>query len=117
MKIFGIELVPEGFRWPRLVSHVVDSDSKTETLGFLVFFAATYGAFFVKETDGTRVVHVVTSDQWMWSNVISSILIGGRMVTRSLLEAMQLKTTGKMPAAEPEPAPAAKGGPDAAAAQ
>ena len=118
MKLFGIQLVPEGWRWPRLVSHVIDSDSKTETLGFLIFFAATYGAFFVAEIgDGGRKIHVLDADKWLWSMFISSTLIGGKMVSKAILDGLATKMNGgKVPAAEPEKEVAAHA-PAAAVAQ
>lgn len=65
-------------RMPRIVSHVLDNESKSETLGFAVFVVAS-------------VKPGVTADQWLWCTVVSSILVGGKMVAKSLLEAMELK--------------------------
>ncbi len=94
MRIFGWDV-----RLPRLITHVIDSDSKTETMGFLVFFSSHYGAFVAYDIgEAGRRVHVLSSSEWMWGMVIASILVGGKMVTRSLLEAMQVKMGGGRPA-------------------
>lgn len=90
-----MKLVPDGWRWPRLVTHVLDSESTTVTLGYWVFIIASLAAFVVK---------LLTPDSWLWCVVLASILVGGKLVTKSILEAMSLKL-GKAPEPEKETPP------------
>lgn len=86
-----MKLIPDGWRWPRIVTHVLDSESTTVTLGFWVFIVASLAAFLIHEGNG----HALSSDSWLWCVVLASILIGGKLVTKSLLEAMEMKLGGK----------------------
>lgn len=86
-----MKLIPDGWRWPRIVTHILDSESTTVTFGFMLFIVASVGAFIIHE----GLNHALTSDTWLWCVVLSSILIGGKLVTKSLLEAMELKMGGK----------------------
>ena len=93
-------------RYPRILSHVFDSDSKTATLGYMVFGVASYGAFIAREPSGQ---HVLNADTWLICTAISTTLIGGKLVAESVLEAIQLKLNGAPKPAAPVPAvPAAQ---------
>ncbi len=67
-------------RLPRIVTHVLDSESKTATLGYMVFITATAGLFEA---------HVISADTWLLCVAISSTLIGGKLVGETVL-AMKL---------------------------
>ena len=67
-------------RLPRIVTHVLDSESKTATLGYMVFLTATAGMFKA---------HLISSDTWLICVAISSTLIGGKLVGETVL-AMKL---------------------------
>lgn len=71
-------------RWPRIITHVFDSASKTATLGYMVFVVATTGLF---------VEHIISADNWLICTVISSTLIGGKLVGETILAAK----LGKLP--------------------
>lgn len=99
-----MKLIPDGWRWPRIVTHVLDNESTTVTLGFWVFIVASLAAFLIHEGNA----HALNSDSWLWCVVLASILVGGKLVTKSLLEAMEMRMGGKPDLSEPEPpAPAA----------
>lgn len=85
-----MKLVPEGWRWPRIVTHVLDCDSKTATLGYMVFIVATAGLFYN---------HIISSDTWLICVVISSTLIGGKLVGETILAAKLGKIKDEPPAA------------------
>ena len=85
-----MKLVPDGWRWPRIVTHVVDSESKTATLGYMVFLTATAGLFKA---------HLISADTWLICVAISSTLIGGKLVGETVL-AMKM---GKTPPPEVKP--------------
>ena len=63
-------------RLPRIVTHVLDSDSKTATLGYMVFLTATSGLFHG---------HMISADTWLICVAISSTLIGGKLVGETVL--------------------------------
>lgn len=67
-------------RLPRIVTHVLDSESKTATLGYMVFLTATAGLFSA---------HIISADTWLMCVAISSTLIGGKLVGETVL-AMKL---------------------------
>lgn len=71
-------------RVPRILSHVFDSESKTATLGYMVFLTATTGLFYG---------HVINADTWLLCVVIASTLIGGKLVGETILAAK----LGKLP--------------------
>lgn len=71
-----MKLVPDGWRWPRIVTHVVDSESKTATLGYMVFIVATAGLFKAR---------LIDADSWLICVAISSTLIGGKLVGETVL--------------------------------
>lgn len=85
-------------RPPRILTHIFDSESTTVTYGFMLFIVASFGAFVTK---------LLSPDSWLWCAVLAGILIGGKLVAKSLLEAMNLKLGGK-PAPEVAPAAAAQ---------
>lgn len=93
-------------RLPRIVTHVLDHESTTVTLGFMVFLAATGGMFYKR---------IIDADTWLWCVFISSLLVGGKLVSNSLLEAIQMKSGGgkapavkeEKPNVDPTPPPAA----------
>lgn len=84
-----MKLVPEGWRWPRIVTHIVDHPSTTVTFGFMLFLTASVAAFILAK---------IGAEMWLWCVVLSSILIGGVKVSKSILEAMQMKLGGAKPA-------------------
>lgn len=63
-------------RLPRLVTHVLDSESKTATLGYMVFVVATAGLFKAR---------LIDADTWLICVAISSTLIGGKLVGETVL--------------------------------
>lgn len=67
-------------RLPRIVTHVLDSESKTASLGYMVFLTATTGLFHS---------HIINADTWLMCVAISSTLIGGKLVGETIL-AMKL---------------------------
>ena len=77
MKLLGLQVVPDDWRWPRAVTHVLDSESKSVGFGYQVFYAATYGAMFARK--GTELVPVLDSDKWMFAVIISSALVAGKL--------------------------------------
>ena len=77
-------------RLPRIVTHVLDSESKTATLGYMVFLTATTGLFYG---------HIISADTWLICVAISSTLIGGKLMGETVL-AMKL---GKNPPPEVKP--------------
>lgn len=79
-------------RLPRIVTHVLDSESKTATLGYMVFITATTGLFYA---------HVIDADKWILCVAISSTLIGGKLVGETVL-AMKI---GRPTASEKEVKP------------
>jgi hypothetical protein len=84
-------------RVPRILSHVFDSESKTATLGYMIFITASTGLFKGR---------VIDADTWLICVTISSALIGGKLVGETVL-AMK---TGKevkpdVPPVPPTPAP------------
>lgn len=79
-------------RIPRILTHVLDHESTTVTLGFMVFLAATGGMFYKR---------IIDADTWLWCVFIASLLVGGKLVSNSLLEALQIKTGAKAPPAAP----------------
>ena len=63
-------------RLPRILTHVFDSESKTATLGYMVFLTATTGLFYG---------HIISADTWLICVAISSTLIGGKLVGETVL--------------------------------
>lgn len=84
-----MRLIPEGWRWPRIVTHILDHESTTVTFGFMLFIVASLAAFIAQQ---------ITSDLWLWCVVFSTILIGGVRAGKDILAAMELRLTGKKPA-------------------
>ena len=56
---------------PRILLHLFDSESKTATLGYMVFIVATTGLFRGR---------IIDADTWLICVAISSTLIGGKLV-------------------------------------
>lgn len=83
-------------RLPRIVTHVLDSESKTATLGFMVFVTATSGLFLKR---------LIDADTWLLCVAISSTLIGGKLVGETVL-AMKVGKTAP-PEVKPDAAPPA----------
>ena len=100
MRLFGILVVPDNWRWPRLLTHVFDNESTTISLGYLVFFAGVWGALFSREpgVNGHPGAHSIPSDDLLWYVIFASILVGGKLVSNHLLEALQVKLGGGKPA-------------------
>ncbi len=92
-----MRLVPEGWRWPRAVTHVLDSDSKTATLGFMIFGVATAGLFM--PLPGPAAAHIINSNDWLICVAIASTLIGGKLVSEHVRETLALKLGVPAPAA------------------
>lgn len=63
---------------PRILLHVFDSESKTATLGYMIFVVATTGLFKGR---------VIDSDTWLICVVMASTLIGGKLVGETILAA------------------------------
>lgn len=63
-------------RLPRFITHVFDSESKTATLGFMIFLTATVGLFLGR---------VIDADTWLLCVAIASTLIGGKLVGETVL--------------------------------
>lgn len=82
-------------RPPRILSHIFDSESKTATLGYMVFLTATTGLFYG---------HIISADTWLICVAIASTLIGGKLVGETVL-AVKLGKLDKP--ADPEPPKAA----------
>ena len=72
-------------RLPRIVTHVLDSESKTATLGYMVFVTASVGLFCGR---------VVDADTWLLCVTVSSALIGGKLVGETVLS---MRTTKPVP--------------------
>ena len=72
-------------RFPRILSHIFDSESKTVSFGWWVFIVASCGAFLLK--DGAPAKAILDPDTWLWCVVISSTLIGGKLVGETVLQA------------------------------
>lgn len=87
-----MSIIPEGWRWPRIVTHVLDSESKTATLGYMIFIVATAGLFKA---------HLITADTWLLCVAISSTLIGGKLVGETILAMKLGKDLPKDPPAAP----------------
>ena len=69
-------------RLPRILTHVFDSESKTATLGFMIFVTSTAGLFVLHDAAGVR---VISADTWLICVAISSALIGGKLVGETVL--------------------------------
>ena len=95
---------------PKILLHVFDNESSTNTLGFLVFFTATAG-LFAKAIDGKT--HIIDADTWLLCVAIATILVGGKLAATSVLEAIALRLRSVTP--PPPPAAAAEPTPKAAA--
>lgn len=91
-------------RPPRILTHIFDSESTTVTFGFMLFLVASIGCFIIHE----GAAHALNADTWLWCVVLASILIGGKLVTKSILEAIELKLGGKPDLTEELPAKEAK---------
>lgn len=97
-----MKLVPDGWRWPRAVTHVLDSESKSVGFGYQVFYAATYGAMVARKGKDLD-VPVLDSDKWMWATLIASVLVAGKLGKEMLTEFLK----HKYPKEAPPDAPAA----------
>lgn len=82
------------WRWPRIVTHILDHESTTVTLGYMVFLAATGGLFHKR---------IIDADTWLWCVFISSLLVGGKLVSNSVLEAISMKINKTPPPKAEEP--------------
>ncbi len=81
---------------PRILLHVFDSESKTATLGYMVFVVATTGLFRGR---------IIDADTWLICVAIASTLIGGKLVGETVL-AIKLGKKEDKPN-DPTPPPAA----------
>lgn len=89
-----MKLVPDGWRWPRLVTHLFDHPSTTVTLGLWLFLIASWGAFMAASD------RKLTPDMWLWCVIFSGVLVGGVRVGKDLIAAMALRLNGAKPAEE-----------------
>lgn len=95
MKLFGVLVVPEGWRWPRLVSHLFDHESTTVTLGLWTFIIAS--------VQSIRAPQQYTAEIWLWSLGLCSILVGGVRLGNQMIEALSIKMNGgKLPPEAPK---------------
>ena len=68
-------------RLPRLLTHVFDSESKSVTFGWVLFLTAT--ALYVARMPG------FTVDVWQYALLISTLLVGGKVVKETILEGLE----------------------------
>ena len=87
-------------RLPYIVTHVVDNESKTATLGFQIFYVSTVG-LFVPMPGAAAAAHIVDANTWLICVAVASALIGGKLVSESVLEAISMKLGGAKSAAAP----------------
>lgn len=80
-------------RVPRLLVHIFDSESKTVSFGWWLFIVASCGAFLIREGQA----HALNADTWLWCVVLASILVGGKLVSESILGAVEMKLSGGKP--------------------
>lgn len=83
---------------PRLLLHVFDSESKTATLGYMIFLTASIGLFHGR---------IIDADTWLLCTAIASTLIGGKLIGETVLSARFAKTAPKETNAPAQPTPAA----------
>ncbi len=91
-----MKLIPDGWRWPRIVTHIFDSESKTATLGYAIFIVASTGLFRGR---------VIDADTWLICVTISSALIGGKLVGETVL-AMRVGKAAPAQEVKPDAPPA-----------
>ena len=86
-----MKLVPDGWRWPRLVTHLFDHPSTTVTLGLWLFVVSSWGAF--ARRSGQR----LEPADWMICIGLSGILVGGVRFGKDMLSFVALKFGVKPP--------------------
>lgn len=69
-------------RLPRIITHVLDNESKTVTFGYMLYAGACYGAFIAKGPAG--VGHVLSADEWLFATAFSSVLVGGKLAAETM---------------------------------
>ena len=95
-----MKLVPDGWRWPRIVTHLFDHESTTVTLGLWTFIIAS--------VQSIRAPQQYTAEIWLWSLGLASILVGGVRLGNQMIEALSIKFGGKpAPEVKPDAAPPA----------
>lgn len=102
-----MKLVPDGWRWPRLVTHLFDHESTTVSLGLWTFIIAS--------VQSVRAPALYTADIWLWATGLSSILVGGVRAGKDILAFLAMKFGRQLPA-ESAAAPRKEVSPDAPAA-
>lgn len=83
-----MKLAPDGWRWPRLVSHLFDHPSTTVSLGLWLFIVASWGAFLAAND------RKLSAENWLWCVIFASVLVGGVRVGKNILEAMAMRVSG-----------------------
>lgn len=69
-------------RLPRIVTHVLDNESKTVTFGYMLFASANYGAFIAK--NAVTGAHVLGADEFLFLSGFASILVGGKLAAETM---------------------------------
>lgn len=99
-----MKLVPDGWRWPRLILHLFDHPSTTVSLGLWLFIVASWGCFAIR--GGQR----LEPEDWMICVGVSGILVGGVRFGKDMLSFFALKFGSKIPdpkEAKPDAVPVA----------
>lgn len=73
-------------RLPRLITHILDSDSKAVTFGWVLSLAAH--AFFSFRPELFKVEH------WVAAQGVAAGLVAGKMVKEGMLEHAEIKQGG-----------------------
>ena len=92
-------------RLPRIVTHIFDSESKTATLGYMIYVTASAGLFIPAPAAPSG--HIISADAWLICTAISAALIGGKLVGETVLAAKLGKLSKEALDAPPTP-PAAQ---------
>lgn len=99
-----MQLVPDGWRWPRIFVHLLDNESKSVTFGYMLYAGACYGAFVAKGVNG--VGHVLGADEWLFATAFSSVLVAGKLAAETMGARWGVKpSTEVTPNAPTPPAP------------
>lgn len=69
-------------RLPRLLSHIVDSESKSVTFGWTLKITATALYLFVPSFG---------ADRWERMVIIAALLVGGKLVKETILDGVSAK--------------------------
>lgn len=80
-----MKLAPDGWRWPRLITHIFDHPSTTVTFAFWAFFVATY------------FIRLVGGENWMIVFFVCALLLGGVRFGKDLLSFAAIRFGVKLP--------------------